>query len=157
RREVPIALVLAVLNRAPGEPEDEDEDDDQCEIEQAGAGEATQLRSPKRVSSLTTFSAGGTGIGVSATCCAGSPLAGTRSAATASRSSHPPQLRTSSRGAAGDRCREGTTRMSSPTIRKRRPPGRSTPRPPRPGSSTSLRIASRWRRESPGSGPPAST
>jgi len=30
---------------------------------------------------------------------------------------------------------DGTTCMRSPTIRKRKPPGRSTPRPPRPGSA----------------------
>src|SRR5205823_1028252 len=43
----PLAGVLIALDRLPGEPEHKAENDDQCEIEQAGAGEAAQLGSPR--------------------------------------------------------------------------------------------------------------
>src|SRR2546422_446981 len=148
-RVVPVALRLVALDRAPREPEDQAEDDDQCEVKQAGAGEAAQLRSPNfralrapgarglvGFSSLTTFGAVGTCIGVIETWTPGSPWRLARSASTASpgtQASFSPaktrgQASRSSRGTWASTKMSCSLREPRPPTGRRRSPGLRNPR-----------------------------
>src|SRR5213594_692157 len=142
RREVPVGLALAALDRAPREPEDEAENDDQGEIEQAGAGESTQLRFSNScalrapgaggVSSLTTFRAGRAGIGASATCRPGLSSGPARSASTAMPGTHARRspantsghASRSSRGTRASTKTSWSLRVPRPPSGRRRRPGR---------------------------------
>src|SRR5206468_11247041 len=142
-RKVPVALSLVALDRAPGEPEDQAEDYDQCEVEQAGAWEAAQLRSPNfcalrapgarglvRFSSLTTFGAEGTGIGVMETWTPGSPRRLASSASSASPGTHASLSPAKTRGqeSRSSRGTRASTKMSC-SLREPRPPSGRTRSP----------------------------
>src|SRR3981189_761416 len=88
---MPVARVLAVLQRLPREPEHQAEHDDQCEIKKAGAGETAQLDSPRGligVPRLATLGFQRSGIGEIPTWRLGSPATPNRSASTATPGTH---------------------------------------------------------------------
>src|SRR3977135_1806005 len=105
---MPVARVLAVLQRLPREPEHQAEHDDQCEIKKAGAGETAQLDSPRGligVPRLATFRFQRSGMREIPTCRPGSPATLMRSASTAMPGTHArrPRAKTTRRKSAPTR------------------------------------------------------